>query len=64
MAPAKIKTKHRLTPEKYLKFERKSDTRHGFLDGEMSATAGESLSDSKICVCGDVSDVLQIVTID
>lgn len=47
----------RYTPEEYLKIERKSETRHEYVDGEIFpvdeeayAMAGESLSHSQICI--------------
>ena len=47
----------RYTPEEYLKFERKSETRHEYVDGEIFpideeayTMAGESLSHSQICI--------------
>lgn len=61
MGLAKIKTKRRLTPEEYLDFERKSDMRHDFLDGQIYEMAGESLSHSRICVnlSGEVRNKLK-----
>lgn len=61
MGLAKIKTTPRLTPQEYLDFERKSDVRHDFLDGEIYAMAGESLSHSRICVnlSGEVRNKLK-----
>ncbi len=50
MGLAKVKTAAVSTPEDYLKFERGADSRHEFLDGEIYATAGESLSHSLVCV--------------
>ena len=50
MGLAKLKTQTTFTPEDYLIFERESDLRHEFLDGEIHAMAGESLSHSRICV--------------
>ncbi len=45
------------SPEEYLEFERKAETRHEFFDGEIypldgtiSSMAGESLSHSQICI--------------
>lgn len=38
------------TPDEYLEFERRSDERHEFWDGYLFQMAGESLSDSRICV--------------
>ncbi len=37
MAIAKIKTATNFTPEDYLNFERKSNARHEFIDGEIFA---------------------------
>ena len=39
-----------MSPEDYLKFEREAETRHEFLDGEIYQMAGESLSQSLICM--------------
>lgn len=48
MALAKIKTNTVFTPEDYLNFERKSESRHEFLDGAIFQMAGESLSHSRV----------------
>ncbi len=50
MGLAKLKTAAVFTPEDYLTFERESDSRHEFLDGEIYAMAGESLSHSRVCI--------------
>jgi len=50
MGLAKVKIETLYTPEDYLKFERESDSRHEFLNGEIFAMAGESLSHSRVCV--------------
>ena len=50
MGLAKLKTQSVYTPEDYLEFERESDSRHEFLDGEIYAMAGESLSHSRVCI--------------
>jgi Uma2 family endonuclease len=50
MGLAKVKIETLSTPEDYLSFERASDSRHEFLDGEIYAMAGESLSHSRVCV--------------
>lgn len=50
MGLAKLKTQVVFTAEEYLDFERKGDSRHEFLDGEVYAMAGESLSHSRICI--------------
>lgn len=50
MGLAKLKTATVFTPEDYLIFEREADSRHEFLDGEVYAMAGESLSHSRVCV--------------
>ncbi|MEO8074474.1 MAG: Uma2 family endonuclease [Acidobacteriota bacterium] len=50
MGLAKVKTAEISTPEGYLKFEREADSRHEFLDGEIYAMAGESLSHSRVCM--------------
>ena len=50
MGLAKVKTAAVSTSEDYLKFEREADSRHEFLDGEIYAMAGESLSHSRVCV--------------
>lgn len=49
MGLPKLKTKNPLTAEEYLAFERDADVRHEFLDGEVYAMAGESLSHSRVC---------------
>jgi Uma2 family endonuclease len=38
------------TPQEYLSFERSTDARHEYLDGQVYAMAGESLEHSRICV--------------
>jgi Uma2 family endonuclease len=38
------------SPEQYLAFERGTDARHEYLDGQVYAMAGESLEHSRICV--------------
>lgn len=50
MGLAKLKVETLSTPEDYLTFEREADLRHEFLDGEIYAMAGESLSHSRVCV--------------
>ncbi len=50
MGLAKVKTAAFYTPESYLEFEREADSRHEFLDGEIYAMAGESLSHSRVCM--------------
>ena len=50
MGLAKVKMAAVSTPEDYLKFEREANSRHEFLDGEIYAMAGESLSHSRVCV--------------
>ena len=50
MGLAKLKIEARSTPEDYLTFERASDSRHEFLDGEIYQMAGESLPHSRICM--------------
>lgn len=40
----------RHTPEEYLEFERRAETRHEYLDGMIYEMAGESLAHSQICV--------------
>ncbi len=50
MGLAKLKTATVSTPEDYLIFERESVSRHEYLDGEIYAMAGESLSHSRVCV--------------
>ena len=47
---AKRKTETFFTPDEYLNFERESDSRHEFLDGEVYQMAGEFLPHSRICV--------------
>lgn len=44
MGLAKLITQRVTTPEEYLQTERVSDSRHEFLDGDVYAMAGESLS--------------------
>jgi Uma2 family endonuclease len=39
----------KMTPEEYLAFERASETRHDYWDGQVYAMAGESERHSKIC---------------
>lgn len=50
MGLAKLKTVHFTSPEDYLEFERSSEIRHEFLDGDLFAMAGESLSHSRVCI--------------
>jgi Uma2 family endonuclease len=38
------------TPAQYLAFERATDARHEYLDGQIYAMAGESIEHSRICV--------------
>jgi len=61
MGLAKLKTQTIFTPEDYLIFERTSDSRHEFLDGEVYQMAGESLPHSRICVnlSGEVRNQLK-----
>ena len=50
MGLPRSKTKKALAVDEYLSFERDADVRHEFLDGEVFAMAGESLSHSRICM--------------
>jgi len=50
MGIAKIKTARFTAPEDYLAFEREAESRHEYLDGEIYAMAGESLSHSRVCM--------------
>jgi Uma2 family endonuclease len=50
MGLAKLKSVRIATPEEYLEFERASEARHEFLDGDLYAMAGESLSHSRVCI--------------
>ena len=50
MGLAKLKIAHVTSPEEYLEFERESETRHEFIDGDLYAMAGESLSHSRVCI--------------
>lgn len=50
MGLAKLKIQTNFTPEEYLAFERESHSRHEFIEGEIYAMAGESLSHSRVCV--------------
>lgn len=61
MGLARLKVESLSTPEDYLTFERKSDSRHEFLDGEIYAMAGESLPHSRICMnlAGEVRQQLK-----
>lgn len=61
MGLAKIKPQNFHTPEEYLDFEREAKTRHEFLNGEIYAMAGESLSHSRVCInlSGEVRDKLK-----
>lgn len=47
---AKVKTAKVFTPEKYLNFERTSDSRHEFFDGEIFQKASVNLSHSRVCI--------------
>jgi Uma2 family endonuclease len=44
------KIRRRYTAEEYLELERAAESRHEFLDGQIFAMAGESLSHSRICI--------------
>jgi Uma2 family endonuclease len=50
MAIPQEKIRRRYTAEEYLKLERAAEFRHEFLDGQIFAMAGESLSHSRICI--------------
>lgn len=50
MGIVKIKTARFTAPEDYLAFEREAEFRHEYLDGEIYAMAGESLSHSRVCI--------------
>ncbi|MFO7884652.1 MAG: Uma2 family endonuclease [Desulfobacteraceae bacterium] len=45
---AQPQTKTRMTPEKYLEFERASELRHEYYDGEIFAMVGASLNHNRI----------------
>lgn len=49
MGLPKLKIRNTFTAEDYLAFERDADVRHEFVDGEIFAMAGESLSHSRVC---------------
>jgi len=53
-----------MSPEEYLEFERSSDIRHEYLDGDLYAMAGESLSHSRVCtnLSGEVRQKLKGTT--
>jgi Uma2 family endonuclease len=61
MGLAKLRSVHVASPEEYLEFERVSETRHEFLDGDLYAMAGESLSHSRVCtnISGEVREKLK-----
>ena len=50
MAIPREKIRRRYTAEEYLELERAAEYRHEFLDGQIFAMAGESLSHSRICI--------------
>jgi Uma2 family endonuclease len=50
MAIPQEKIRRRYTAEEYLESERAAECRHEFLDGQIFAMAGESLSHSRICI--------------
>jgi Uma2 family endonuclease len=50
MAIPQEKIRRRYTAEEYLELERAAERRHEFLDGQIFAMAGESLSHSRICI--------------
>lgn len=50
MGLAKLKTVSVMSPEEYLEFERGGETRHEYIDGDLYAMAGESLSHSRVCI--------------
>lgn len=61
MGLPKLKSERGYSSEEYLKFERESDARHEFLDGQVFAMAGESLTHSRVCtnLSGEVRDKLK-----
>lgn len=50
MGLSRLRFDHLPSHEEYLSFERGSDERHEFIDGNVFTMAGESLSHSRICV--------------
>ena len=50
MGLAELKSRIAFTPKDYLIFERESDSRHEYLDGEVFKMAGEGLLHSRICM--------------
>jgi Uma2 family endonuclease len=61
MSLAKLKIERSTSPDEYLTFERGSDERHEFLDGDVFARAGGSLSHSRVCtnLSGEVQNKLK-----
>jgi len=61
MGLAKVRSLQLTSPEQYLEFERSSETRHEYLDGDLYAMAGESLSHSRVCtnLSGEVRNKLK-----
>lgn len=61
MGLAKVKTDRRFAPDEYLDLERESKERHEFIDGQIYAMAGESLSHSRVCtnLSGEVREKLK-----
>ena len=61
MAVPQRKLELKYTPEEYLAFERASDTKHEYLDGEIYAMAGASPTHNQICFNTIVTVGIQIL---
>lgn len=64
MALAQRKFDYEYTPEEYLAFERKSDTKHEYLDGQIYAMAGASPTHNQLCfnLAGEIHQTIKNTT--
>ncbi len=61
MAFAQRKLDYRYSPEEYLAFERKSETKHEYLDGQIYAMAGASPTHNQLCfnLAGEIHQAIK-----